>query len=136
MRKEECPTTTRSCAWNVWLNRARRCQPFTAERRVAQWAEQYRAREHAGTRSLAMRSVVAAQVLRVEKDVSFEVRDDDLAAEEPLEIRVEGRSIAVVMRTPDHDRELAAGFLVSEGLVRSKKEVFDVTTCVAAGEAG
>jgi FdhD protein len=42
---------------------------------------------------------------------------DELAAEEPLEIRVDTRSIAVVMRTPGHDEELAAGFLHGEGLL-------------------
>ncbi len=41
---------------------------------------------------------------------------DELAAEEPLEIRVNGRPVAVTMRTPGHDEELARGFLVSEGL--------------------
>jgi FdhD protein len=51
---------------------------------------------------------------------------DLLAAEEPLEIRVEGRSIAVVMRTPGDDCELAAGFLVTEGLVRSAHEILDL----------
>jgi FdhD protein len=41
---------------------------------------------------------------------------DELAVEEPLEIRVNGRPVAVTMRTPGHDDELALGFLVSEGV--------------------
>ena len=40
---------------------------------------------------------------------------DEVAVEEPLEIRVNGRAVAVTMRTPGHDEELALGFLVSEG---------------------
>jgi FdhD protein len=62
--------------------------------------------------------------------------NDVLAAEEPLEIRVEGRPLAVVMRTPGHDRELAAGFLLTEGVIKSAKDIFDVTTCVTPGESG
>ncbi len=57
---------------------------------------------------------------------------DEIAAEAPLEIRVEGHSVAVVMRTPGHDRELAAGFLVTENLVRSPADVFDITQCGAS----
>jgi len=51
---------------------------------------------------------------------------DFLAAEEPLEIQVEGHSVAVVMRTPGEDRELAAGFLVTEGLVHAADEVVEI----------
>jgi FdhD protein len=65
-----------------------------------------------------------------------ELRDDFLAVEEPLEIRVEGHSIAVVMRTPGHDRELAAGFLLTEGLIKSTRDVFDIVTCIDPGAAG
>jgi FdhD protein len=51
---------------------------------------------------------------------------DFLAAEEPLEIRVEGHSVAIVMRTPGEDCELAAGFLVTEGLVHTAGDVVDI----------
>jgi FdhD protein len=42
---------------------------------------------------------------------------DEVAIEEPLEIRVDGEALAVTMRTPGHDDELALGFLVGEGLI-------------------
>ena len=76
------------------------------------------------------------RLLRFTNGVQAGERDDVLAAEEPLEIRVEGRSIAVVMRTPGHDRELAAGFLLTEGVIKSAKDLFDITTCVAPAGAG
>lgn len=60
---------------------------------------------------------------------------DEVAVEEPLEIRVEGHSVAVVMRTPGHDRELAAGFALTEGLVRQSCELFEITTCAATAAA-
>lgn len=60
--------------------------------------------------------------------------DDLVAVEEPLEIRVAGRSVAVVMRTPGHDRELAAGFLVTEGIVRRRDEVLDMVYCATDAE--
>src|SRR5688572_2884443 len=54
---------------------------------------------------------------------------DDLAAEEPLEIRVRGRGISVTMRTPGDDAELAMGFLLSEGLIREKGDVLAIEPC-------
>jgi FdhD protein len=54
---------------------------------------------------------------------------DDLAIEEPLEIRVRGRAISVTMRTPGHDEELAAGFLLSEGLIAKRDDVLRMEPC-------
>jgi FdhD protein len=83
-----------------------------------------------------MRSAVPIELTHYRSGLAAERRDDLLAAEEPLEIRVEGHSIAVVMRTPGHDRELAAGFLLTEGLINSTRDVFDIVTCVDPGVAG
>jgi FdhD protein len=54
---------------------------------------------------------------------------DELAAEEPLEIRVRGRAISVTMRTPGHDEELAGGFLLTEGIVRRREDILKVEHC-------
>jgi FdhD protein len=48
---------------------------------------------------------------------------DELAVEEPLEIRIDTRSLVVTMRTPGHDEELAAGFLVTEGLIKARNQL-------------
>lgn len=58
-------------------------------------------------------------VTRFRAGASPSRRRDALAGEEPLEIRVGGAPLAVTMRTPGNDYELAAGFLVSEGVIRS-----------------
>ena len=50
-------------------------------------------------------------------------KDDQLAAEEPLEIRVGNDPLSVTMRTPGHDLELAAGFLFTEGLVQRREQI-------------
>jgi FdhD protein len=59
---------------------------------------------------------------------------DELAAEEPLEIRVRGRAVSVTMRTPGPadsktDEELAAGFCLTEGLVRRRADILRVEPC-------
>lgn len=51
---------------------------------------------------------------------------DELAKEEPLEIRVQGRPVSVTMRTPGDDEELAVGFLLSEGLLSEPEHVAGV----------
>ncbi|HEY6796802.1 MAG TPA: formate dehydrogenase accessory sulfurtransferase FdhD, partial [Kineosporiaceae bacterium] len=56
-------------------------------------------------------------------------RPDTLAVEEPLEIRVGGDPFTVTMRTPGHDVELALGFLVGEGTVRSPADVVSARHC-------
>ena len=55
--------------------------------------------------------------------------DDVAATEEPLEVRLHGRSFAVIMRTPGADRELAAGFLLSESVIRSHDDLGAVEHC-------
>lgn len=56
-------------------------------------------------------------------------KEDVLAAEEPLEIRLNGNSFAVTMRTPGDDFDLVAGFLVSEGVVRHASELVSLRFC-------
>ena len=56
-------------------------------------------------------------------------RDDLAAAEEPLEVRLHGKPFAVIMRTPGEDRELAAGFLLSEEVIRSNDDLGAVEHC-------
>jgi FdhD protein len=48
---------------------------------------------------------------------------DKLAVEEPLELRLDGHPVSVLMRTPGHDKELAAGFLITEGIVSSLLQI-------------
>ena len=55
-------------------------------------------------------------------DVRAPGLEDEVAVEEPLEIRVGGRALAVTMRTPGHDEELALGFLLGEGLIDGPRE--------------
>ena len=70
----------------------------------------------------------ARAVVRV-RDGRASHETDHLALEEPLEIRVRGRAVSVTMRTPGHDDELAAGFLLSEGIIAGSADVIRVEPC-------
>jgi FdhD protein len=63
------------------------------------------------------------QIIRRKQDGTLEYLRDDLTVEEPLEIRIGGKTVATTMRTPGHDEELAAGFLVSEALIHAGNQI-------------
>lgn len=67
-------------------------------------------------------SVALTEVTEWE-DGAVRAVEDSLAVEEPLEIRVNGTPVTVTMRTPGHDLELAAGFLLTEGIIESADEI-------------
>src|SRR5437763_16933047 len=54
---------------------------------------------------------------------------DDLAIEEPLQIRLAGEDVVVTMRTPGHDADLAAGFLFTEGIIAGKHHIESISHC-------
>src|SRR5438270_528692 len=68
------------------------------------------------------RSSHRARVLRYGDDAGARV-EDQLAGEEPLEVRIGGAPLTVMMRTPGHERELALGFLFGEGIIRTADDV-------------
>jgi FdhD protein len=73
------------------------------------------------------RSVDLTQVSEWD-DGKLRRKDDYLAAEEPLEIRVGDDPLSVTMRTPGHDHELAAGFLLTEGLIQNREQILKLET--------
>lgn len=78
----------------------------------------------------------AARTVQRRKAAAVTEERDDLAVEEPLEIRVEGRPVAVTMRTPGHDEELAAGFLLTEGVVSRREDIVAITPAKAKRGGG
>lgn len=78
---------------------------------------------------IARRQVVQIRLPRDGGPGSGEPRADLLAAEEPLGIRVNGTALAMTMRTPGDDLELAAGFLVSEAVVATAADITGIRLC-------
>src|SRR3954468_4188211 len=87
---------------------------------------------------LARPGTTGVRIHRVEPG-GIEERPDELATEEPLEIRLiqedRRRTVAVTMRTPGADSELALGFLFAEGVIHRRAEVVRVASCAEPGEA-
>ncbi len=75
--------------------------------------------------------VARVRVARHQNDRAPESADDLVAVEEPLEIRVNGKPFVVVMRTPGHDLELSAGYLLSEGIVARRSDIASIAPCPA-----
>ncbi|HJE60489.1 MAG TPA: formate dehydrogenase accessory sulfurtransferase FdhD [Nocardiopsis listeri] len=75
------------------------------------------------------------RILRIRDGVVSE-RADTLVAEEPLEVRIDGSPLTVTMRTPGNDFDLAAGFLVGEGVVHHTDDVRVIRYCAGATEDG
>ncbi|MFF7926366.1 formate dehydrogenase accessory sulfurtransferase FdhD [Streptomyces mirabilis] len=71
------------------------------------------------------------KVIRI-REGAVSTRPDTLVAEEPLEIRLNGKPLAITMRTPGDDFALAAGFLVSEGVFGRADEVQNIVYCAGA----
>ncbi len=81
------------------------------------------------------RVTVRRPVVRV-REQGVSRRPDALAAEEPLELRVDGRALAVTMRTPGHDVELAHGFLLTEGVITSAEDIATARYCDSVDDTG
>ncbi|ORT54882.1 formate dehydrogenase accessory sulfurtransferase FdhD [Streptomyces sp. CB03238] len=75
------------------------------------------------------------RVIRI-RDGAVSTRPDTLVAEEPLEIRLNGKPLAITMRTPGDDFALAAGFLVSEGVLGAADDVRNIVYCAGAKDDG
>lgn len=85
---------------------------------------------------MAGRLVRRTRVTRFAADAAPVEREDALAVEEPLEMRVNGSSFSVTMRSPGHDFDLVAGFLVSEGVIWSAEQLASMRFCAGTDEQG
>ncbi|HBX82368.1 MAG: formate dehydrogenase accessory sulfurtransferase FdhD [Propionibacteriaceae bacterium] len=82
------------------------------------------------------RITVSRRITKVVVGESERRVEDVLAVEEPLEIRLGGKPLSVTMRTPGHDVELAAGFLLSEGIIRDGEDFRGAIHCGGPGTGG
>jgi FdhD protein len=82
------------------------------------------------------KGIAQREVRRFSQGALHEPELDDIVAEEPLEIRAQGDTLAITMRTPGSDRELAVGFLFAEGVIGSRDDVGSVAHCGRPDQEG
>src|SRR5215510_16484089 len=75
-----------------------------------------------------MRDLKRLRVLKIDEEHQKHI-EDEVVVEEPLEIRVNGESLSVTMRTPGNDFDLAIGLLFTEGIIRSCDEIGTIAYC-------
>ena len=83
-----------------------------------------------------MKGIARREVRRLAEGRLSDPAEDDVVAEEPLEIRAAGETMAITMRTPGADRELAVGFLFAEGVIASRDDVGRVSHCGRPDQEG
>lgn len=82
------------------------------------------------------KALARGSAVRHRADGGSEPVEESIVVEEPLEIRISGDTFAITMRTPGHDRELAAGLLLAEGLIASAAELGGIAHCGRPGDEG
>jgi FdhD protein len=83
-----------------------------------------------------MQGIGAGSIIHRKENGDHECLTDEVAIEEPLEMRIDGTALATTMRTPGNDEELAAGFLLSEGIVRTRADLRAIATCAIPASLG
>ncbi len=84
----------------------------------------------------ARTQVISVSALRSAAAGPLSAHPDELSVEEPLEIRIAGETYATTMRTPGHDHELTAGFLLAEGIIYSRHDLGGMAHCGRLGSEG
>lgn len=73
--------------------------------------------------------IIQSTIVRMNKDGAVETEQDHIAVEEPLEIRIGNEPFVVTMRTPGQDEDLAVGFLVTEGIIKKRSDIKQLSRC-------
>ena len=74
-------------------------------------------------------SIIQSTIVRMNEEGSVQTKPDHIAVEEPLEIRIGNDPFVVTMRTPGNDEDLAVGFLVTEGIIKNRSDIKQLSRC-------